>query len=1165
MQCPSCAAAVPEGSRFCPSCGHALSVLPNEERRIVTVLFADLVGFTTLAEFMDPEQAKRLVDRSFARLVDDVTEYGGRVDKLLGDGILALFGAPVSHEDDPERAVRAGLRMQDTIARTMAQTGPTANVDIRMRVGINTGEVLVGTLAGTEYTAMGDVVNTASRLQSMAPPGRVIVGESTYSLTAHAIDYESAGDLVARGRERPVKAWLAVAATAPPGVRRRHRTEVPIVGRAAEMTIAQVAVEQAIERERAVVVSVTGENGVGKRRLVTEVLDRVASCIEDEVILLHGHCVAYGQANPYWPIALALADRFGIDTSSTADDLRQAIESTAAQISPNSDPAETKLVIDVFAHIHGHPSKIDHLDPASARSSIHWAVAKAFERMSEHQPTVLAIDNLHWADGRLVELLDHLVHTLARMPFALVTAMRSGNDVNWPPHSDRLSVISLALQPLSHEETDELARSLLAGRDANDRLLDQLYERSGGNPLFLQELAGLTGVGAGELPDSLRTLIGARLDQLTMPQRQVIENASTLGSSGSIPYLQKFAAALNQTFDRSTVRELDELGLLDVNGERWEFRSDSVREAAYQTLTKASRAARHAGIARGLGETMAGGTGSAPVADAQAHHLATAAELELELGRVTGVPRTVRVEAIEALTAAARRALDGGSLRTVVRDATRALDLLAAPHEPGTSALDDCEATRSRLRILRASALVDQHHYDEARADLDIVLAEAIAAGDRATEGEARRLFGTMLHANGRIDLARDELGLSVEILREVDRPDLLAQALRSRGFIELFGGSLVDAEWFFGEADALFRELGDRRGMAWVEQHRAWIGFMSGDFEAAHERLQHSAETLAELGDRNGVGWVLGLLAYVEFFLCNFDVAEELATQVSEEAEERGDTWAAAMMQTLQANLRLWQGRLEEAATLAELARKRFRKLEDRYGLAQSMAPLLRAQTALGRTSSALRTEEELFAIGETAQAGANPLLAIAGAAMHRGDGALAATHATRAIAEMRAAGSEAWEPLILLSMALAQCDRLDEAIATIESLPDPEWDHPFAHAVGSLVVGMLPDPQRALAHATAVLDGTTAGSSYLDRVMAYIGAAAAHTRLGAPQQAATAVAAGVALATSVGDVVAIALATRCAELLTGTRPPEADSAAPLSDGWEHVLGALLAREPVA
>ena len=161
-------------------------------------------------------------------------------------------------------------------------------------------------------------------------------------------------------------------------------------------------------------------------------------------------------------------------------------------MSPRFDPTETERIIDVFTHIHGHPSPIDHLDPASARSSIHWAVTKAFERMSEHQPTVLAIDNLHWADTRLVELLDHLVHALARHPFALVTAMRAGSDISWPPHSERLSIISLALQPLSHAETDELARSLLAGREPNDRLLDQLYERSGGNPLFLQELAALS-------------------------------------------------------------------------------------------------------------------------------------------------------------------------------------------------------------------------------------------------------------------------------------------------------------------------------------------------------------------------------------------------------------------------------------------------------------------------------------------------------------------------------------------------------------------------------------------------------------------------------------------------------------------------------------------------
>ena len=284
---------------------------------------------------------------------------------------------------------------------------------------------------------------------------------------------------------------------------------------------------------------------------------------------------------------------------------------------------------------------------------------------------------------------------------------------------------------------------------------------------------------------------------------------------------------------------------------------------------------------------------------------------------------------------------------------------------------------------------------------------------------------------------------------------------------------------------------------MAWVEQHRAWIGFLSGDFEAAHEKLQHSAATLEELGDRNGVGWVLGLLAYVEFFLCHFDTAEELATQVAVEAEERGDTWAAAMMQTLQANLRLWQGHLEDAAALAELARKRFRKLEDRYGLSQAMAPLLRAQTALGRTAAALRTEEELFAMSEVAPVGPNPLLAIAGAAMHRGDGALAAAHATHAIAEMRAAGQRG-------------VGAADPAVHGAGPVRSPRRGRRRAGVVARSGVGppvrprrrltrcgLEHDADRALAHADDVFADEGA-SSYLDQVMAHVGAAAALARIG-------------------------------------------------------------------
>ncbi len=230
MICPACGAAVPEAARFCPECGQRLVAAPDE-RRLVTVLMADLVGFTAYSESVDPEQVKRVVDVCFERLTVDVTTFGGRLDKIVGDELVALFGAPVAHEDDAERAVRAALRMQESLAAVATEIG----VAVQMRVGINTGEVLVGAMrTGGDPTVMGDVVNTASRLESLAGPGEVIVGAATYAATRDTIAYEALGLLSIRGRDEPVEAYRAMRALAPPG-RRRQRGRTALVGRDAEV------------------------------------------------------------------------------------------------------------------------------------------------------------------------------------------------------------------------------------------------------------------------------------------------------------------------------------------------------------------------------------------------------------------------------------------------------------------------------------------------------------------------------------------------------------------------------------------------------------------------------------------------------------------------------------------------------------------------------------------------------------------------------------------------------------------------------------------------------------------------------------------------------------------------------------------------------------------
>ncbi|MFZ4721118.1 MAG: adenylate/guanylate cyclase domain-containing protein, partial [Ilumatobacteraceae bacterium] len=355
MGCANCGVVVPVGARFCPNCGAPQATVASqaEERRIVTVLFGDLVGFTSLAEHRDPEQVKRLVDGCFERMVDVVVEFGGRVDKILGDGMLVLFGAPVAHEDDPERAVRAALRMHEVLEAHVNSSGLATGDQLRMRVGINTGEVLVGTLAGTDYTAMGDVVNLASRLQAAAPPGGVVVGETTHALTAHSVRYEPLGELQARGREQTLHTWLAIEATAPPGARRRRR-DIHFVGRDDELAIAQASLDLSARHGRGMVLHVGGDNGVGKSRLVDEALSRLTRA-QPDVAVLEGACVPYGESNVWWPLAHALTDHLDLDTVGTAAEVRAVAARKAAEMFPGIATTELDHLVDVFSHLLGHP------------------------------------------------------------------------------------------------------------------------------------------------------------------------------------------------------------------------------------------------------------------------------------------------------------------------------------------------------------------------------------------------------------------------------------------------------------------------------------------------------------------------------------------------------------------------------------------------------------------------------------------------------------------------------------------------------------------------------------------------------------------------------------------------------------------------------------------
>src|SRR5437870_6361879 len=458
MRCPACGSAAPDGARFCPTCGQSLHGR-GDERRVVTVLFADLVGFTGLSETRDPEQVKNLVDRCFERLAADVTSYGGRVDNIVGDAMVALFGAPLAHEDDAERAVRAALQMVDSVAGLASGLG----ADLRLRVGVNTGVVLVGAVrGGGDYTAMGDVVNVASRLQGMAEPGRVVVGPLTHGATQNVVQYEPLGPVQARGREEPVEAWIALGCLAPPGSRPR-RAETPLVGRDAELGMLNHALDTATARRRAQLILLLGEAGVGKSRLAEAIACRARE--QRAAVGLEGRCVAYGEAHVWWPVAEAIREAAAIDDDDPAEVLARkcrAAVASATGIDPQSSEAERLAA--GLRYLMGDQEALADVDPQRARDEARRSLQAFVEGLARRQPVVIVLSELHWAHEWVLEGIDRLLERLRHVPVVSVCTARPELEARWAYQPSHRNLVPLHVDPLDEAESARLLGSLL-GRE----------------------------------------------------------------------------------------------------------------------------------------------------------------------------------------------------------------------------------------------------------------------------------------------------------------------------------------------------------------------------------------------------------------------------------------------------------------------------------------------------------------------------------------------------------------------------------------------------------------------------------------------------------------------------------------------------------------------------
>ncbi len=496
--CANCGHENPAGSAFCNVCGSALGAAAStqrEQRKTVTILFADVTGSTALGERLDPESLRHVLARYFDLARATVGRHGGTVEKFIGDAVMAVFGVPRIHEDDALRAVRAATELRDGLVALNETLERDYATKLELRIGVNTGEVVTGT---EERLATGDAVNVAARLEQAAQPGEILLGGDTLRLVRDAVSVQPVDPLELKGKSEriPAHRLVAVAPDAPAYARRR---DVPMVGRHRQLRLLADAFDQVVSDRSCHLFTVLGPAGVGKSRLVREFLQTLG-----DVTVLSGRCLSYGEGITYWPAVEIVKQANGAGAAED-DTVRATLDALVGDAEVVATPAE-----------------------------IAWAFRKLVEAKAAERPVVCLVDDLQWGEATFLELVEHVADLSRGAPILLVCMARPellDRHSTWA--GGKLNATTVLLEPLSESETDELIGGLLAGSTISAGLQARIRRAAGGNPLFVEEMLALVGLtDDGDevaVPPTIQALLAARLDQLALPERSVLERGSVEG------------------------------------------------------------------------------------------------------------------------------------------------------------------------------------------------------------------------------------------------------------------------------------------------------------------------------------------------------------------------------------------------------------------------------------------------------------------------------------------------------------------------------------------------------------------------------------------------------------------------------------------------------------
>jgi class 3 adenylate cyclase/tetratricopeptide (TPR) repeat protein len=843
IACPSCGFEAPDDFAFCPKCATALSAAPPiaEERKVVTTLFCDVVSFTAMCEAADPEDVDAILRRYHAAAREVIESYGGTVEKFIGDAVVGVFGVPAAHEDDPERAVRAGLRLIEAME---GMTRPDGS-PLQVRIGINTGEALVrldvDPASGRGFLT-GDAVNTAARLQSVAPPEGVAVGSLTHELTFRVIEYEELPPVAAKGKAEPVLAWQARAPLARLGIDASATDLTPLVGREMELSYLAAVFDKAMAQSTPQIALIVGEPGIGKSRLVRELFAYVDG-LPELVTWRQGYCPPFGEDITYWALAEIVKGHAGIRDT----DQYEAVDVKLEAVLPSGPDREwfrqrLRALLGLTA-------------PEAAREENFTAWLRFFEDMAARGPTVLVFEDLHWADQALLAFLEHLTTHVASVPLLILGTARPELFEREPGFAASAGVNRIGLGPLSPAETARLVAGLLGQSDDRAKAVGEVVRRCDGNPFYAEQSVRLLSDTTLDalLPDSVQAVIAARLDTLPAEQKTLLGDAAVVGSvfwDGAVAALEAreppdLDDTLSALLERKLIRRIRESSM---EGEReFAFVHALARDVAYAQLPRTSRAVRHVAAAAWL-ESKARGRVE-DLADVLAYHYATALELARAAAQ-TEQAAELEQPALRFLSLAGERAL--GLDTTAALGAFERALALAPPGHPG----------RPEALARFGEAALQAGRFAQAAEALEEAIATFRARGDLAAATRASSTLSSVLSLLG--DPRWSEVPAEALALLEPLPPGPeLVGALTEVAVTELFRGRSEAAVGYAERALTLAEKLGlDRspRALGFRGLARSYLGDPEGleDMREAIELATQAGQGREVALLHNNLGWAL-------------------------------------------------------------------------------------------------------------------------------------------------------------------------------------------------------------------------------------------------------------------------------------------------------------------